>query len=107
MELRRLIERLEIEDPDRIVRYGFTNPHSFCGFEEDIAFTVRQYIRVGDMLTCARNALGSTFISHRGVAHIATARTSVWTTEGTLITDILLDFILRDCCEKCSRFVDY
>ena len=67
MTLRDLINWLKNQDPDLIVKDGFSTPHSDRGSYEELAFTPEQQARIGDMLEHAESALGNTFEGWKGV----------------------------------------
>lgn len=61
-----LIERLEKEDPARVVTPGFAEPHSYRGIYEDVAFEIRPSATVGELLAVAREAFGTTYEGWKG-----------------------------------------
>ena len=98
MTLGELIERLEAADPDRIVRVGFSNPHSYRGHYVELAFEPAENVTVASMLEAARSALGSTYEGWKGGDFTMHEYTDVWlaiegrTGEG--IGPTLLDYML-------------
>ncbi len=66
MTLDELIAALETEDPDRMLPLGFTNPHSYRGYYEQLAFEPAANASIGSMLQAARSALGATFEGWKG-----------------------------------------
>jgi hypothetical protein len=66
MTLNELIRYLEKEDPKKVVAIGFNNPHSYRGYYEDLAFEPAKNITVGEMLDCAKGALGKTYEGYKG-----------------------------------------
>lgn len=66
MSLDEIITTLAAEDPNRVLPYGFDNPHSYRGYYTDLAFEPATDITVGDMLEAARNALGHTYTGWKG-----------------------------------------
>jgi hypothetical protein len=74
----KLIERLEHEDPSRVVKVGFTEPHSYRGDYADLAFELATDVRIGDMLTAARSALGATYQGWKGGDYEMREYTYVW-----------------------------
>lgn len=94
-----LIERLEREDPDRVIPLGFANPHSYRGDYMDLAFEPVRDIPIADMLAAARFALGSTFEGYKGGSYTMAEHSSCWIAEygtssdnqlGPLLLDLLL-----------------
>lgn len=66
LELGELIAALEQADQEAIVPVGFTNPHSYRGYYNELAFEPAANVRVADMLAAAREALGSTYSGYKG-----------------------------------------
>lgn len=81
MTLEDLIAELEKHNPDKVVRLGFTNPHSYRGDYMDLAFEPAENVRVGDMLTDARSALGTTFHGYKGGEYTMHGHTDCWLAE--------------------------
>jgi hypothetical protein len=99
--LGQLIERLEQEDPDRIVPTGFADPHSYRGYYQDLAFEVAADARIGDMLAAARSALGETYQGWKGGDYEMSEWTDVWLVAeegevGETLGAVLLDLLLRE-----------
>ena len=66
MRLKDLISYLEFKDENAIAVNGFGAPHSYRGWYEQIAFEPVEQTTAGDMLVCAREALGKTFTGWKG-----------------------------------------
>lgn len=66
MSLKELIEYLKKEKRRKVVPMGFSNPHSYRGYYEDLAFEPTENITVGKMLKCAQEALGKTYQGYKG-----------------------------------------
>ncbi len=66
MKLGELISWLEAQDQELIVKDGFGSPHSDRGDYSELAFTPKPEAKIGDMLACARGAVGDTFIGWKG-----------------------------------------
>lgn len=64
--LKDLIAWLEAQDPELIVKDGFSNPHSDRGSYDELAFHPEAEARIGDMLKHARSAVGATFTGWKG-----------------------------------------
>lgn len=73
-----LVERLEREDPDRVVPMGFANPHSYRGDYSKLAFEPARDVTIGAMLDAARAALGATFGGYKGGDYTMHDYTEVW-----------------------------
>ncbi len=94
-----IIERLEKEDQDRVLPFGFDEPHSYRGHYEQLAFEPAWNIRIGDMLAAARSALGATFPGWKGGDYTMSTHTDCWiANEGTdsdnRIGPVLLELLL-------------
>ncbi len=100
MTLGGIIARLEQEDPDRVLPWGFADPHSFRGYYDQVAFEPRANIRIGDMLEAARSAVGTTYEGWKGGEYTMTVHTDCWTAQEGCSSDdkigpMLLDLILK------------
>jgi hypothetical protein len=99
MKLAELIATLELEDPDRKLPIGFANPHSYRGFDQDLAFEPVANITVGEMLVAARGAVGYTFEGWEGGEFRMVSFTECWLAvqghgEGEPIGPVLLRLML-------------
>ena len=94
-----LIKRLEKEDPGRIVPFGFSRPHSYRGYYDELAFEPKENITIGEMLEAAQSALGKTFMGYKGGEYVMDEFTYVWLSEygttGETLGPILLELLLR------------
>lgn len=85
MTLDELIATLEVENPNKILPDGFTNPHSYRGYYDELAFEPTADITVGEMLADARDAKGETFQGWKGGEYKMTDWTDCWlAVEGSL-----------------------
>ncbi len=66
MYLKQLIEWLEKQDPEAVVKDGFGSPHSDRGHYENLGFNPVEETTFGAMLENARSALGATFEGYKG-----------------------------------------
>ena len=66
MTLGKLIEWLEAQDQDLIVKDGFGSPHSDRGSYYELAFSPEPESKISEMLTHAKSALGATFTGWKG-----------------------------------------
>lgn len=66
MTLDELIARLERADPEKVLPIGFHNPHSYRGDYSQLAFEPAANVKVADMLSDARRALGATYEGWKG-----------------------------------------
>lgn len=98
MTLEELISALEAEDPNLVLPDGFTNPHSYRGYYDELAFEPAQNVTVGAMLADARTALGSTYTGWKGGEYTMGSYTDCWlAVEGCLgetIGPILLKLMI-------------
>lgn len=61
-----LIDWLEKQNPDLVVKDGFGEPHCDRGSYEELAFSPVEETTFGEMLTHARSADGSTYEGWKG-----------------------------------------
>lgn len=66
MTLIELIDALKTLPQDKIVRWGFDNPHSWRGIYAELAFEPAENVTIGSMLACAKEALGKTYQGYKG-----------------------------------------
>lgn len=102
--LGKLIERLEREDPARILPIGFDDPDSYRGYYDDVAFSPRRDIAVGEVLAAARSALGATFRGYKGGEYTMREYTQCWIatygdTSDNMIGPLLLELLLAQGVE--------
>lgn len=99
MTLDELITALEAEDPGKVLPLGFSHPHSFRGFYEQLAFEPTTDVTVGEMLADARSARGATYEGWKGGSYTMLGWTDCWLAEeghgaGEEIGPILLALLL-------------
>src|SRR5690606_36368854 len=63
------------------VERGFTHPHSYRGYYEDLAFEPCCEVTVAHMLETARKALDQTFEGYKGGDYVMTEDTPCWLAE--------------------------
>lgn len=104
MQLIDLIKRLEQEDPNKIIRKGFHNPHSYRGYYEELSFEPLENAKISEMLKCAKESLGNTYEGYKGGEFTMTEYTNCNIAfigecagghDGT-ITPLLIDYMLAD-----------
>ena len=78
MTLSKLIEWLEQQDQDLVVKDGFGSPHSDRGDYSELAFDPLEEAKIGDMLQHAKSALGATFTGWKGGEFTMHEYTSVY-----------------------------
>ena len=66
MNLGKLIDWLEKQDQELIVKDGFSSPHSDRGSYDELAFTPEPESKISDMLKNALSADGATFEGWKG-----------------------------------------
>ena len=66
MYLQDLIELLETYDPKTVVKEGFSNPHSYRGYYDELAFEPTPNVSIGSMLKAAKSADGATYTGYKG-----------------------------------------
>lgn len=100
MTLSELIKALEAADQTRVVPRGFSNPHSYRGYYQDLAFEAASNITVAEMLAAARGALGQTFEGYKGGEYKMGEYTEVWLAAygccGESIGPTLLSYMLGE-----------
>jgi|SRR5690606_15601511 len=90
MTLGELIKALGAEDPAKVVRRGFTHPHSYRGYYHDLAFEPAYDVSVGEMLADAYSALGETYEGWKGGDFTMGRDTECWLSwEGTCSDDAI------------------
>lgn len=78
MELGELITALEQADARLVVPSGFTNPHSYRGYYDDLAFEPASNVTVAAMLADAQSALGATYEGYKGGEFTMNQHTDCW-----------------------------
>jgi hypothetical protein len=66
MVLEDLIKKLESYPKKQVVVKGFNSPHSYRGYYDELAFEPIDNITVGEMLVCAKEAVGTTYTGYKG-----------------------------------------
>lgn len=106
MNLGDLIKALEKADPELVLPIGFTKAHSYRGYYEDLAFEPKNFVKVANMLTEAKAALGQTFLGYKGGHYEMGEYTDCWLAEygcvGESIGPTLLGLMLLHG-EKASK----
>lgn len=78
MSLGELIKILEAEDPEKVVPFGFHDPHSYRGYYDELGFEPTRNVTVASMLADCRGALGATFTGYKGGEFTMTEHTRCW-----------------------------
>lgn len=98
MTLDELIFELGKAPADLRVPLGFHYPHSYRGYYEKLAFAPAEDTTVGEMLACAKSALGKTFFGWKGGEYTMEEYTEVYLAEtgccGETIGPVLLNYML-------------
>jgi hypothetical protein len=99
LSLGELITALEAADPNLVIPRGFTNPHSYRGYYDQVAFEPARNVTVASMLAAARSALGATFQGWKGGDYVMGEHTECWiavrgNSDGELIGLSLLGYML-------------
>ncbi len=95
--LKDVIEFLEKQDPEKVVRYGFGEPDSYRGYYSEVAFEPVGNASFGDMLAHAKSALGATFTGYKGGEYTMHTHTDCWIsmygrTSDNMIGDYLMKY---------------
>lgn len=99
MHLKKLIAFLEQQNQEKIVRFGFNNPHSYRGIYAELAFEPAENITVGEMLACAKAALGNTYMGYKGGNFVMDEYTECWLSpysmgDGETLGPTLLNYMI-------------
>lgn len=93
-----LIDWLEKQDQELIVKDGFGRPHYDRGSYDELAFSPLNEARISDMLAMARSVDGSTFCGYKGGEYLMDRNTPVYIGEygecGDAITHIYFKYWL-------------
>ena len=99
MNLGELIDFLEHQDPNFIVKKGFHEPHSYRGYYEQLAFEPCDNISCKEMLEAAKEALDKTYEGYKGGDFKMTQYTEVWIANygdcGDGISHLLLEYMFN------------
>jgi hypothetical protein len=94
--LKDLIEFLETMDPEKWVLDGFGSSHCDRGSYSELAFEPVAWAKIGDMLTFAKKAVGSTKVGYKGGEYVMGLNTPVyigeWGCKGDAITPITFKY---------------
>ena len=100
MTLGDLIERLEQEDQNKVLKLGFDSPHSYRGYYNELAFEPVENVTVSVMLDAARSCVERTFSGYKGGYYTMTLLTDCWLANygscGDELTLRLLNYMLND-----------
>lgn len=77
MKLGTLIDLLEKYPESRKVQHGFSNPHSWRGSYDELAFEPVDNTTVGDMLYAAKSAVGEVYCGWKGGEYLMSKDTTV------------------------------
>ncbi|MEK8141775.1 hypothetical protein NKH18_01400 [Streptomyces sp. M10(2022)] len=78
MTLNELTTLLGKTDPELVLPNGFTNPHSYRGYYDELAFEPAENVTVGSMLSAAWSADGATYTGYKGGEYTMTSDTTCW-----------------------------
>lgn len=81
MTLNELITFLEKQDQALVLPTGFTHPHSYRGYYDELAFEPAADVTVASMLAAAKSALGSTYHGWKGGEYVMHGWTDCWLAE--------------------------
>ncbi len=73
-----LIDWLERQDPNAVVKHGMVDPHSYRGIYSDLAFQPKLNVSFGQMLNEAKRALGNVYHGYKGGEYEVDNNTPVW-----------------------------
>lgn len=104
MNIGQLIDVLERKDPDKYVEFDFVHftprgVHSYRGYYDQLAIGYERggNMKVGELLTTLRDAVGKTFTGYKGGEYTMFTDTAVWVANndesgGTAIVDVRDDW---------------
>lgn len=97
MFLSDLIEWLEAQDPDTVIKHGFGKPDSYRGYYEDLAFEPADNVTIGSMLAYAKSAMNRTFQGYKSGDYTMGELTECWIAkygraDGEVIGKVLLKY---------------
>jgi len=100
MYLGRIIERLEKESQDKVIKNGFNNPHSYRGDYYELGVEPKENTSIKELLTCLKEALDSTYTGWKGGDFTMDRYVDVYIAyEGTCgdnLGGMLLEYMLKD-----------
>jgi len=104
MYLKELIEFLEERNPDIVCPLGFSNPDSYRGSYDQLAFAPTENVTVGEMLVDAKSALGTMYYGYKGGEYVMDEYTECWLAKygytGESIGEVLLKYMVGDFKER-------
>lgn len=72
---------LQTVPSDKVFENGFSNPHSYRGYYDQVSFVPTSYVTAQDMLKCVEEALSKTFHGWKGGEFNYDLTTDVWFAE--------------------------
>ena len=100
MTLGEIINKLKEYDPETQLNLGFTEPHSYRGYYEQLAFEPCKNTTIGRMLECCKKAKSGIFEGYKGGEYTYDDDTECnmawYGCSGEVFSVYLLDYILRN-----------
>lgn len=103
LELKQVIEYLKEkkeEDPERILKLGIGEPHSYRGFYEQLGFEFVENVTVLKMYNDVSDALGQKYYGYKGGEFVMREGTECWIAEwgdvGVELSRFLLDMLFKE-----------
>lgn len=96
MNLGQLINRLQQEDPNRIIPIGFCNPHSYRGCYSELAFEIELNTNIRSLLSSAEYAVDEDFEGYKGGIFRMTTGTDCYLVVDHSCSGIEIDTALLD-----------
>lgn len=79
MKLGGLIKLLESLNPKETLPVGLSNPHSYRGYYDDLAFEpIKKESKVSDILKVVRDCVGQTFTGYKGGDFTMDESSTIW-----------------------------
>lgn len=112
MTLGELIDTLKAADQGVVCKMGFSRPHSYRGYYDQLAFEPTDNAKVSEMLKCAEESLGKEFTGYKGGEYTMDKHTDVWLAHygnsGEMLSPLAIAFMLgggeppKKVCPACD-----
>jgi hypothetical protein len=104
MQLRELIERLQLEEPDLVIPHGFDAPHSYRGFYDQLAFEPNGGpMTIQELLDIIKPCVGQVFQGYKGGDFKMSEWTDVWLANWGHCGDMLSEGHLEALIDEAHR----
>ena len=98
-------------DQEKVLKIGFSYPHSYRGYYEDLAFEPEENVTVAQCLALAEDSLCTTFYGYKGGYFTMDAYTRCWFSrygysDGDAIGPTTLAYMLNLSLEDIYELID-